>query len=120
METVCSARYRPRSEVDRKLSDTQTAGRRLWNRHTPQRRTDPGQKFRSAERLGDEVVGAGIQSFNLVGLGVMNRQHDDGDVWIRANFPASSQAAHPRHIDIEQYQVRPKLPQFRESLFAGL
>ena len=42
-----------------------------------ERSAQAGQELVHAERLGDVVVGAGVERRNLVALGVADRQHDD-------------------------------------------
>jgi hypothetical protein len=52
----------------------------------PQHRPDARLELREVDRLGQVVVGAGIQSRHLVLRGVTRRDEDDGDVGqVRAN-----------------------------------
>ena len=44
---------------------------------TPEGGAQAGEQLVHAERLGDVVVGAGVERRNLVALGVADRQHDD-------------------------------------------
>jgi hypothetical protein len=45
---------------------------------TSQRGADPGEQFIHPERLGDVVVGAGVECGDLLVLRVPCRQHEDG------------------------------------------
>ena len=49
----------------------------LGRRGPAERGPQPGQQLVHAERLGDVVVGAGIERRDLVGLRLAHRQHDD-------------------------------------------
>ena len=56
----------------------------------PQHRPDPAAQLGEAERLGDVVVGAGLEPEHRVGLGVERGEHDDRhDV-----APPAQRAAH--------------------------
>ena len=57
-----------------------------------------GHEFAGAEGLGDVIVGAEAEAFELVGLGGAGGQHDDGDVaggaQAAADFGAVEQGEH--------------------------
>jgi hypothetical protein len=63
----------------------------------------PGQQHAEAERLGDVVVGAGVQAEDRVGIGLRRRQHDDRRFDAAAPHQAADLAAvHVRQPDVEQ------------------
>ncbi len=62
--------------------------------HAPQHGRDAGQQFARGERLGDIVVGPGLQAAHPVILALARGQHDDGDV---RRFLVAAQAA--AHLD---------------------
>ena len=76
---------------------------------------DPEQHLAGVERLGEEVPGAPGQRLALdlrIGVG---RDHQDGEVVLARDRGADRvqhlDAAHPRHVEIEDDQVRPHLPE---------
>ena len=71
---------------------------RLRGRGPSQRRANARKQFLHAEGLNDVVVGSGIQSEHFIVLGIADRQHDDSDVRLIADFAASFEAAHARHL----------------------
>ena len=90
------------------------------SRNPSQRRTDASQQLGRAEGLVDEVVGARVQGFHFVLLGVAHGEHDDPHAGAGADLAAGSQSAHARHIHVEQDQVGMIIAQLLERLFAGL
>src|SRR5579863_706870 len=84
-----------------------------------QGRANSGQQFLHAKRLDDIIVGASIESVNLVALGIANGEHQDRHVEGAADFPASFQAADSRHIHVEQNRVRGRSTNRFESFLAG-
>ena len=66
----------------------------------------PGQQLLNAERLGHVVVGAGIERLDLGPLLITHRQHDDGGRRLAAYPAAQLYAAHARHHQIGDDQVR--------------
>ena len=65
-----------------------------------------GQQFVDAERLGDIVVGAGIERRNLAGIAVTGRQDDD-----RYRCPAAQPTDHvdtveARQTEIQEHEIR--------------
>jgi hypothetical protein len=75
-------------------------GRRLGRRGAPHRRAHPGQQLVHAERLGQVIVGPGVERFHLVrGVGPAG-QHDD-----RRGSPAAQPADHVHAVHVGQSQV---------------
>ena len=73
-----------------------------------------------AERLGDEIVRAGVQRVHFVRLGVAHRQHDDGH-WVSARI--ARQAASPPMPGMlisSRTRSGPELAHLLERLLAGL
>ncbi len=77
-------------------------GSRLVLRSTAQ---DPRQQLVGAERFGQVVIGAGVQSGDPVDLGGAGGQHDDRDRALPPQLPQELEAVESRHHDIEQEQV---------------
>src|SRR5271165_3507712 len=75
------------------------------------------KKLLNAERFGDVVVGARIESDNFIALGVADSQHYDGRIAGTADFAASFDSAHSREIYVEKNQVRFELAGNFDSLF---
>ena len=73
----------------------------------PQHRPDPRAQLGEPERLGDVVVGAGLEPLDGVGLGVQRGQHDDRDhVAAVAQQPGHVVARRPlAQRDVEQHDV---------------
>ena len=72
----------------------------LRRRRPPQRGAQPGEQLVHAERLGDEVVGAGIERGDLVGLLLAHREDDDRDL-----APAPESLDHLDPVDARQAEV---------------
>ena len=101
-------RHHPPGPVDREFAGGEDrllrAGRaagRVAQRHAHAR-----QQFRHAERLGEVVVGAGVERVDLVALLSARREHDD-----RPGVPLPEPARHldavgVRESEIEQDEVR--------------
>ncbi len=67
---------------------------------------DARQQHCKAERLGDIVVGAGVEAEDLVGIRDLAGQHDDGRGQAAlAQQTAGFAAVHVRQVDVEQDQV---------------
>ena len=69
----------------REVAAVSTTGSSATGVAPAQRGPQPGEQLVHAERLGDVVVGAGVERGDLVGLGLADRQHDDR---ARASSPA--------------------------------
>ena len=82
----------------------------------PQNRADAGQQGPGAEGLGDVVVGAQLQSHQLVDLLGTSGQHDDRDVRVPPQAPADLQTVQLRQHEVEHDQVRPRFQEARERL----
>ena len=80
-------------------------------RRTPaQYRLDARHQLFGRERLGDVVISAGIEAFDLVLLLRARRQHDDRDVLaarIGAQLAREHGAGHVGQHPVEQNKVRP-------------
>ena len=57
------------------------------------------------ERLGDVVVGAHLESEQLVDLLVLRGEEDDGHVGLLAHAAQQLHAVHARHLDIEDAEI---------------
>ena len=99
-----AAAYLLRREVDGEvggLDDRLFLGRR----GAPQGRSQTRHQLVHAERLGDVVVGTGVERGDLVGLGVADGEHDD-----RYGAPAAQTAddvdtVDPRKPEVEHHHV---------------
>ena len=70
---------------------------------------NPGSQHFPLERLGDVVVGAGVQSFDDVRVFAFRSHENHGNmpqVVVRFEFPQDLDAAHPGHHDIQKDRVR--------------
>jgi hypothetical protein len=80
-----------------------------------------GAQFHGVEGLGDEVVGAGFDTFEP-GLAVVERREHDhrhfGQHWMAAQSPAHFEPVHIGHDDVQQNQVRDDLRGQRQRLVA--
>src|SRR5581483_6457218 len=45
------------------------------------------------------------EGLDLIGLAVANGQHDDGNLRLLADGPARLDAAHARHVHVEQHEI---------------
>ena len=83
-ERLSDHRDAPQAQIDSQGAGDHD-GRRTARLHpVPQGRPQSGEQFVDAERLGDIIVRATIQRFDLHVLRVARRQHDDGGL---APFP---------------------------------
>ena len=73
-----------------------------------QQRAHPGQQFFQRERLGQIVVGAGIEAGDPLGHRVAGGEHQDGQVVAgAAELTAHLEAVQPRHHHVEHDRVGP-------------
>jgi hypothetical protein len=81
---------------------------------------DAAAQLGQAERLGDVVVGAGLEALHRVGLAVERGEHDDRDhVALGAQLARDVVARRPRpQRDVEQHHVEAVLRRVRERLLA--
>src|SRR5271157_1995627 len=72
----------------------------------PQQGPQPSQQFLEIERLGEIVVGPGIEAFHAVVHSAARGQHEDGRAKPRAaKFPAHGVAVLHRQHDVENHDV---------------
>ena len=88
-------------------------------RRPPDGGAQPGQQLVHAERLGDVVVGAGVEGGHLVGLALADRQHDDRDVRPTAQAADDLDAVDAGEADVEHDDVGMLLGREHQRLFAG-
>ena len=70
-----------------------------------QHRADTGIQFLGVERLGQVVIGAGIQAFNALGIIALCGEHDDRhDVLGLTQATADRQAIFPRQHQVQHHQ----------------
>jgi hypothetical protein len=68
---------------------------------------DPSHQFAHLEGLDHIVVRAQLQPHHHIDGVALGGQHDDRDfVAVGSQLPAHVQSAHPRQVDVQQYQVR--------------
>ena len=93
--------------VERDRADHQHLVAERPRARAAQHGADPAAQLGQPERLGDVVVGAGLEPEHRVGLGVERGQHDDRDhVAARAQRAADLVAVGPRpERDVEQDDV---------------
>ena len=70
----------PAHQVDREIADPEDRPLALLLQTVAKRGAQPGEQLVDAERLGDVVVGAEIERFDLVRLVGPAGQHDDRNV----------------------------------------
>ncbi len=87
---------------------------------TPERSPEPREELVHPERLGDVVVGAGVQRGDLVGLGVAHRQDDDRDAAPAPNAFDHFDAADAGEAEIDDHDVGTAAGHKVERVFAGL
>jgi hypothetical protein len=74
----------------------------------PQQRPDSGHEFLAVDRLGQEVVGTGLQSLDALLPCVQRGHHHDRqrfEARARANRCADFVAVHPGHQYVEQHEI---------------
>ena len=67
----------------------------------PERHAEPGEQLADAERLGDVVVGAGVERRDLVRLLAARREHDD-----RHGGPFAQPPDHLEAVEVGQAEVQ--------------
>ena len=87
--------------VDDQVAAHDRLARRRRRLDAPQRRADAGQQLLGAERLGDVVVGAGVERAHLVAFGAARREHQDRHARRLAHAAADLDA-----VDIRQARGR--------------
>lgn len=74
-----------------------------------EQRTDSGAKFEPVNGLGEEVVATGLNGFFDVAWFVEGRNDENGDHtfrWVILELRANLIAAHARHHNVQQNEVR--------------
>ncbi len=74
----------------------------------PHERAHAREQSRVVDRLGEEIVGAGVETCDAVGRLVERRHHDDGHVrgfGIRLDAAADFEAVHARHHHVEEHDI---------------
>ena len=92
-----------RGQVDRQVPVGDGAGsgvRQAGAAGAAQHRADPQRQLTRAERLGDVVVGAGLEADETIGLVPQRGQHDHRD-----RPPGAEPAAHLETVDAGQHEV---------------
>ena len=70
---------------------------------------DARDQLTDRERLGDVVVGAGIERGHLVLFGIAHRKNDHRNVRAGTDGTAGFQASHAGHVHIQNDQVKADL-----------
>jgi hypothetical protein len=86
----------------------------------PQDSLDPGEQLARGVRLGHVVVGADLQSDDLVDLTVLGREHDDRHGGLQAQRAADIDAGQPREHQVEQDEVGAMVVELGERVGPGL
>ena len=96
----------PRLRIDQEIAGTDRFLRRFsCGRYATQVRPYSRQQFIHAERLGDVVVGAGIERLDFRFLLTTHREHDDRDGRAFADRAAKLHARHARHGEVGDNEV---------------
>jgi hypothetical protein len=110
-----------RIDVDRQLVPAigrGALGRRL-DVQAPQHRAHACHELEVIERLGDIVVGAGLETAHLVDRLIPRGQHDHGHRAEGADLAQDAVAVHVGQPDVEQDEVGPLLLDQRQRLGSG-
>ena len=94
-------------EVDGELAGLDRRAAALLLDAVAQGRAHPGQELGDAERLGDVVVGAGIERRDLAALVVAAGEHQDRGVAQRLELGQERHAVAVGQAQVEQDQLRP-------------
>ena len=79
---------------------------------------DAGDEFGEVEGFGEVVIGAVVESFNLVANGVEGGEHEDGGLFFCAEFLEDFPPIHDRHEDVENDEVVIPVEGLVESFFS--
>jgi len=72
----------------------------------PDERTQPGEELVEAERLGQVVIGTGVEPFDAVGNGASRSEEEDGHpAACRPKAPAHGKAIEIRQHHVEEHRV---------------
>ena len=76
-------------------------------------------QFLGFERLQDVVVGATVESMDLVVERISHREHDDGSVREGPYLPQRVEPVEPRQPEIEDHQIRVRARGERNTLLTA-
>jgi len=79
--------------------------------------TDPGQQFLDAEGLGDVVVGAGVEGFDLGALVIAHGENEHGGGGMGADGAGDFDAGQTGHHEVSDDEVGRPLAEDLQSLF---
>ena len=95
------------ARVDHHLADADLLVGRAGAVQAAEDRVDARDQLADRERLGDVVVGAGVEAPDLVGLLRTRGQHDDRQDWLLgADLLAHREAVHVGQHQVQQHQIR--------------
>jgi hypothetical protein len=84
-----------------------------------EQRPQPGEKFVEGERLGQVVVGSGIEAFDPVTGGGAGGEHQNGETEVfGASHPTHCESVEYRHADVENHGVKVAVTNRLERLAA--
>ena len=106
--TAVAAAYLAAGQVEAQVGEGERlVGVVLVGYDAPQQRAQPGQQLLQRERLGEVVVGAGVEALDPVTDGVAGGQHQDGYVVPGgAQRPGGLDAVEPGHHHVHHDDVR--------------
>ena len=102
-----------RSGVEREVAEAQDLA--LARLPASKQRTDARGEHLEREWLHEVVVGARVEPDDLVGGGVLRRQHEDRELWIAGAQPSADlNAVDARHHQVEHHEVGRELERLLE------
>ncbi len=116
--TSPSSRTWRRARSISSVVDLDDRGSRRSGRHAAEYRAHAGQQLLDVERLGDVVVGAGVERGDLVVLAVARGEDDDRYVAERAHPAQGLDAVEIGKAEVEQHDIRTAVGDEDEPLLA--